>query len=206
MNTVLTMFKEGHDSKDSQTIDVIRTDFDFIETYGMEIIEGRSFSPKLSTDTSNVFIVNEAAAIKFGWNKDAIGKKIGFSKDRNKGEIVGIVKDFHYRSLKNKINPMVFALNHQPARYLSLKINTAKLKETISFVKKKWNDFEKERSFDYFFAKNHFNSLYKTEEKISMLVNLFSGFAILIASLGLLGLAAFTIERRTKEIGIRKVL
>jgi putative ABC transport system permease protein len=206
VNTVLTMFKEGHDAKDSHTIDVIQTDFDFIETYDMQLVKGRSFSPKHSSDTTNVFIVNEAAAEKFGWGLEAIGKKIGFSRDSNRGPIVGIIKDFHYRSLKEKINPMVFELKHEPARFLSLKINTGNLKNTISFVEDKWHEFEKERSFDYFFAGEHFNSLYKSEEKVSMLINLFAGFAIFIASIGLLGLAAFTIEQRTKEIGIRKVL
>jgi putative ABC transport system permease protein len=120
--------------------------------------------------------------------------------------IVGIVKDFHYRSLKQAIGPLAIFLRPRHDTYLSIKMKTDDISGTLSYIEKTWNAFEKERSFEYFFVDENFDSLYHSEERLSQIITFFSFVAIFIACLGLFGLASYTAEQSTKEIGIRKVL
>jgi len=204
--TILTVKQEGKDQKESHTMSIIFADFAYLKTFGIELTAGRNFSEKFATDTTGgVFLINETAARKLGWGKTTIGKKIGFSTT-NLRPIVGIIKDFHYKSLKKMIDPLVINLSTEVEPYLSLKINAENISETIAVVKNKWQTFEKERSFKYFFVDEYFNSLYRVEVQASQLITIFAFIAIFVACLGLFGLASFTTEQRTKEIGIRKVL
>ena len=205
INTVLTVNQEGKDESETHTMEVIYSDFGLLSNYGIKIAYGRDFSKEFSTDTSGVFLINETAAVKLGWGESAVGKKIGFSV-QNMGPIVGIVEDFHYRSLKEAIGPLVICLQPGAGSFLSMKIHAENISETITFVKEKWQAFETERTFDYFFADENFDSLYHSEERMSRIISSFAFIAIFIACLGLFGLASFTAEQRTKEIGIRKVL
>jgi putative ABC transport system permease protein len=185
-------------------MDVIFTDFDFARTYGVEIIKGRDFSRDFSTDLKAAFLINETAARKLGWGSDAVGRKIGFSPDQI-GPVIGIMKDFHYRALREKIGPLVIKLNPEDRIFLSLKIRADDVAGTVAYVKDIWKS-KTEREFDYFFVDEAFDSLYRSEERLSQIIAVFAFMAIFVACLGLFGLASFGAEQRTKEIGVRKVL
>lgn len=202
---VLTTFQEGKSENESLTMDYIFCDHEFVNTYGIEIIKGRDFSKKFATDTSNIYLINETAAEKFGWGEKSVGKKIG-SDENDLGYIVGIVKDFHYKSLKEEIGPLVLMLNKEEFYFLSIKMRTKNISETISFIKNKWGGLEHDRNFEYFFVDERFNSLYQNEKRISRIITYFAILAIFVASLGLFGLASHTAERRKKEISIRKAV
>ncbi|MCP4726342.1 MAG: FtsX-like permease family protein, partial [bacterium] len=198
---------EGRSQNEAETMNVINVDFDFLKTYGIEIAHGRDYSRDFSTDTSTAFLMNEKAAEKLGWGKDAVGKGFAPAGAPNfPSKIIGVFKDYHHRSLKQIIEPLV--LNYQPraGRFLSMKVNTDNLDETIEFVKEKWKVFDPNRELSYFFIDESFDAQYRFEDTLSEIFSYFAFLAILIACLGLFGLASFTAEQRTREIGIRKVL
>lgn len=199
---------EGRPADDSHDMDVILSDEDFVETYGIMIVKGRDFSRSFGSDKAGVFLINETAARKIGWGDAAVGRKIGFSLDEL-GEVVGIMKDFHYDSLKSRIGPLIVRLDPPQlvsrASYLSLKIRGGDIANTVAFVKSKWAGYA-EREFEYFFADENFDALYRSEESAGRLLSAFAVLAVFVACLGLFGLASFAAEQRTKEIGVRKVL
>jgi ABC-type antimicrobial peptide transport system permease subunit len=205
VTSVLTIFQEGKAESESLTFNVIFADYDYIKTYGIKLVSGRDFSQEFSTDKEGAFLLNETAAAKLEGREKALGKKIGFSLE-DLDPVVGIVKDFHYRSLKEVIGPLAISLSPESSYLLSVKINSNTIGETISFIKKTYEKFEKSRRFEYFFIDENFDSLYHSEERLSRIISFFSFIAILVACLGLFGLASFTAEQSTKEIGIRKVL
>ncbi len=204
----LTINLEGRPESESHDADVILADYDFIKTYGIKIVRGRDFSRNFSSDASGVFLINETAAHKIGWGLDAVGKKIGFDSN-DMGEIVGVMKDFHYASLKDRIGTLVVRL--VPAElaargnFLSLKLRGGNIPATVDSVRALWSG-RSEREFEYFFGDENFDSLYRNEERVSRVITAFAVMAIFIACLGLFGLASFAAEQRTKEIGVRKVL
>jgi putative ABC transport system permease protein len=204
-DAVLTTFLEGQPDSVSFTFDYIFSDYDFLKTYEIELLEGRDFSRDFGSDKKGAFLINQTAAAKLGWKEQTVGKKIGYSREVMR-PIVGIVKDFHYRSLKQIIGPLAIYLRPRHETYLSIKMKTDDISGTLSYIEKIWNVFEKERSFEYFFVDENFDSLYHSEERLSQIITLFSFIAIFVACLGLFGLASYTAEQRTKEIGIRKVL
>ena len=183
----------------------IFSDIDFVKTYKLELIEGRDFSREYSTDASDAYLINETAAKELGWNNKTLAKRIRFPF-MNFGPIIGIVKDFHFEPLKEEIKPLVITVSKMENIYLSLKLNTENIQETISFIENKWKEFEPGRDFRYFFVDKNFNSYYTQEERTREILNYFSVLTIFITCLGLFGLASFTAERKTKEIGIRKVM
>ena len=203
--SVITVFQEGKSEKETHTFDYIYSDYDFAKTFGLEIIQGRDFSKEFASEEENAYLINETAAAKLGWGNNAVGKKIGISDERM-FPIVGIVKDFHYKSLKETIGPLAIYLLPTNFAYLSIKMNTADITATLAYIETTWKTFEKERSFDYFFVDENFDALYNSEERLSHIITVFAVVAIFIACLGLFGLASFTAEQSTKEIGIRKVL
>jgi len=184
------------------------TDYDFAKTFGIKIIEGRYFSKEFSTD-SNAVVLNQAAVKEFGIT-NPIGKRI-FSFDDNNNplalNIIGVIKDFHTADLHNKISPVVFALNDPSDRqFLSLKMKVNKAKECIELVETLWNNFNPGKPVEYFFMDQDYELFYKDDIRIGKLFTSFSVLAIFIACLGLFGLISFSAERRTKEVGVRKVL
>ncbi len=203
--TVLTTFLEGQPDSVSFTFDYIFADYDFLKTYEIELLKGRDFSRDFGSDEEGAFLVNETAAAKLGWGEESIGKKIGYSREMMR-PIVGVIKDFHYRSLKEVIGPLAIFLRPRHDTYLSIKMNTNDISGVLAYIEKTWNAFEKERSFEYFFVDENFDSLYHSEERLSQIITFFSFIAIFVACLGLFGLASYTAEQSTKEIGIRKVL
>ncbi len=203
--TVLTLFQEGKPESVTHTFDFIFADYDFVKTYEIEIAEGRDFSREFGADKDGAFLINEIAVSKLGWGEETLGKRIGYS-DEVMRPIVGIVKDFHYKSLKKVIGPLAIFLAPEDHPFLSIKMNTNDISATLSTIEKTWKSFEKDRSFEYFFVDENFDALYHSEEQLSQIITFFACIAIFVASLGLFGLASYTAEQSTKEIGIRKVL
>jgi len=193
----------------AQTVDFrlpfVRVDHDFFKTYRMQIVAGRDFSRQFRTDSTEAFILNETAASALGWAspKDAIGQE--FSYGEGEGRIIGVVKDFHFESLHQQIKPMVFYLSPFLLR-ISVRIRAGDIPETLVFLQDRWQSYRLDYPFSYFFVDDRFDQRYAKDEKLGQLFGVFSSLAIFVAGLGLLGLASFVTEQRTKEIGVRKVL
>lgn len=182
-------------------LDWIPADHDFIKTLGLELTAGRDFSKEFPTDTKEAYILNEAAVKEIGW-ENPIGKWLEIVK---RGTVIGVVKDFHYKSLHNSIGPAALYIWPEGLHYLMVRISAADMPASIAFLGKKWEQFFPARQFEYFFFDEDFDRLYKTEMRLGEIFDHVAGLAIFIACLGLFGLASFTAEQRTKEIGIRKV-
>ncbi|MCJ7487213.1 MAG: ABC transporter permease, partial [Candidatus Aminicenantes bacterium] len=200
---------EDRPERESFSAWTIWSDFDFAKTYAISIVQGRDFSRSFTSDAGGVFLINETAARRMGWGPDAVGRKIGFDTNDLR-EVVGIMKDFHFGSLRDPIEPLVVRLASAEelvprTRFLSLKLREGDMAATLAFVKSKWAE-RSERGFEYFFADENFDSLYRNEERVGRIITAFAAMAIFVACLGLFGLASFAAEQRTKEIGVRKVL
>ncbi len=185
----------------------ITTDYGFISTYGMRMAAGRNFSKAFSTDTSN-WVINETAVLALGWKnaQNAIGKDLKYGD--TPGKVIGVVKDFHFESLHQKIIPLLFMLPSHEDYYgqVSVKIDGRNVQSTLSTIQDTWHKYLPETPFDFTFLDAKFDQLYRSEQQQSSLFTIFSCIAIFIACLGLFGLSAFTITQRVKEIGVRKVL
>lgn len=179
-------------------------DYDFLETYGLEIAAGRYFSKEFTTDESNAVIINEALARSLGW-EDPVGKSMDIKGELEGGVVIGVIKDFHTRSLHYTVEPLLF---YFAPRYenVSVRIAGENIPETIQFLQDKWQAFDSSYPFEYYFLDQRFAQFYDSEQRLMQIFGIFSMLAIFIACLGLLGLAAYTAEQRTKEIGVRKVL
>ncbi len=177
-------------------------DYDYLKTMQMDIVKGRNFSLSHSSDSTSAVIINEAAARKFGW-ANPVGKQ--FEGTPNK-TVIGVVKDFNFFSLHSKIGPLIMSINPDQFYYLMIRVKPENLPATISFINKTWAGVVPDKPFDYSFLDQHFNEIYKNDERTGQMFGFFSTLAILIACLGLFGLAAYTGEQRIKEIGVRKVL
>ncbi len=185
----------------------VSIDREFFRTYGMEMQAGRDLSKDIPTDDSLAFIINETAAKAYGWSNLSEGIDKDFNYANTKGKLIGVVKDFHFESLHQSIIPLVF-FSRKGGSYnnLSIKISGNELTKGLEHIEKVWKDFLPNRPFNYQFLSEKYQHLYEEEKKQNMLFTLFSGLAILIACLGLFGLATFNTLLRVKEIGIRKVL
>ncbi|MFC2157004.1 ABC transporter permease [Acidobacteriota bacterium] len=180
-------------------------DYDFFSTYEMELAAGRDFSREYSTDASEGFILNETAVQRIGWTaEEAIGQT--FQYGRRKGRVVGVMKDFHFESLHQQISPMVFYISPSDYRQMSVRLSPDNIPAVLAFLERKWAEYQPNYPFSYSFIDERFEQLYQTEQRLGQIIRAFSVLAIIIACLGLFGLAAFTAEHRTKEIGIRKVM
>ena len=182
-------------------------DVDYVKTLGLKIIAGRSFSSQFPTDTLQAVMINRNAAGKLGYTPEqAIGKWIkNVTRDTIRRTIVGVVEDYHYVSLKDPIGPLVISTGRD-RRLALIKIKTANVQSAINDIKKVYADAAPNYPFEYNFLDERFNELYKTEARQEYVLSIFSIIAIFIACLGLFGLASYTAMKRTKEIGVRKVL
>jgi len=200
-------------SDNAVSMQIWSIDYDYLKTLGMEITAGRDFSEAFGADSSAV-ILNESAAKNFGFN-NPIGKRIyrfGFTPDQSVDPnnletftVVGVVKDFHYASLRQNIGALGFLLRRSRS-FISFRFKAEEVSSVIAFLKSKWQEFGPDQPFAYSFLDERFNDMYRTETRIGEVFSIFAGLAIFTACLGLFGLASFTAEQRTKEIGIRKVL
>lgn len=195
----------GADESTQKQYRVIGVDYDYMRTYGLKLIAGRTFSKSFGSDDSAV-IFNRKAIEQLGFNKpeEALNKRIDFWGARY--TIIGVTENFHQQSLQDAYEPLILRLIRGVNGYLSVKANGADARKTIDVVKAGWNKFFPGNTFDYFFLDEHFNDQYKADQRFGQVFGLFTGLAILVGCLGLFGLASFTTIQRTKEIGIRKVL
>ncbi len=186
----------------------------FMKLYGIELKEGRGLNGS-ETDKTSGFLVNEAAAKKLKWeNGTAIGKEIGYSVGEKAsgwhiektGRVLGVVKDFHVGTLRKEIEPLLIHYYPQFMGNMSIKLSKGDPSQTIKSLEAVWKQAVPNRPFEYSFLDDEFTDTYKREQQLRSVVAVFAGIAIAISCLGLLGLAAYTAETRTKEIGIRKVL
>ena len=183
---------------------IYHIDYDFLHTLNIPVVMGRNFSKEFPTDSSGV-LINEAAVGQLGWSGlNPLGRSIVRS-GQNEYKVVGVVADFHYASLKQKIAPLMMLLGKNYGG-LIIKLKPGDIKSYTDDLKKKWNSYHPDGAFTYQFLDENFASLYAAEQSTGQIFTSFTVIAILIASLGLFGLAAFVTEQRTKEIGIRKVL
>jgi putative ABC transport system permease protein len=193
---------EGKNPDDRTEFEIIRVNHGMIETLGIDMTAGRTFSPEFSADTTSI-IFNEKG-IAFMGLKDPIGKTVKlWGKDMR---IVGVTKDFHFESLHENVKPLFFVLNPYDTYLLMVRLTAGTEKETLAKVQQLYHKFNPDFTFDYRFVDDDYQLQYAAEQRVSILSRYFAGLAILISCLGLFGLAAFTAERRMKEIGIRKVL
>ena len=202
---------EQKDKMEDHAIILAQTDYDYAKTLGLEFVKGRDFDRNMGTDAKEAVIINETAVKEFGWQDEPIGKKIlyGFELDGTGGrmmKVIGVVKDFHFRSLHNKIEPVIFFISERPRDMLACKINPDDKIATLAYIEQKWNDFNAKRPFNYSFLEDDLNKMYVSDDKIGLIIMIAAFLTIFIALLGLLGLSSFVAEQRTKEIGIRKVV
>jgi putative ABC transport system permease protein len=190
-------------------VDLYSADFDFIKTMGMTIVEGRDFSRDVGSDTTYAVLVNQAMVKRMAWD-NPIGKKFIFAGAGPSGtdiekRVVGVVKDYHQNSLYDAIEPLMILLDQNDNNVL-IRTGEGDVRKSLAAIEKAWKEIFPTYLFEYNFLDADFNSQYKADEKRSQIFTAFSGLTIVIACLGLLGLAAFTTEQRTKEIGVRKVI
>lgn len=182
-------------------------DYNFIDVFGMEIIKGRNFSKKFGADTSEAIIINETFVNSIGW-ANPIGKQVPATwggGDENRSVVVGVVKDIYARSLHLEKKPVVFGCR-PGAFWVHVRIRSDNISKTLSHIENVYNQFKTRFPNERFFLDDQFNQMYRSEVKLGQMLVYFSGLAIFIACLGIFGLSTYTAERRTKEIGVRKVL
>ncbi|WNJ16979.1 ABC transporter permease [Pontibacter sp. G13] len=193
-----------------ETIKVVGVDERFMETMEIPLLEGRNFDRSRATDPHQAFIVNEALVRKMGWEQP-LGKRIQWglmanNQAQNDGQVVGVIADYHFNSLHQEVDPLVWIFSSRGIGRLLVKMNGHQLKETLTFVEDKWTTFDSSHPMESFFLDSFFLQQYETERRLMDLFMGFSLLTILIACLGLYGLASFVTKRRVKEIGIRKVM
>mgnify|MGYP005725316633 CR=1 FL=1 len=203
-----SLYPKGRDGGEQFQINLNFVDYDFINAYGLETLAGRNFSPEFATDPMRTILINEAAMKKLGFTsaEEAVGKIYRLGINKIDGEIIGVVKDFHIASLQEEIKPLVMLYFTEVYSVFSVKIQSADVSETLAALEASWQEFVPEFPFQYRFLDDYINSLYQQEEQTQAMVGVFSGLAVFIACLGLFGLASFSVQKRTKEIGVRKVL
>ena len=197
------------ESNSTQLVKTLRydVDYNYIPTLGMQMAVGRNFSKAYGTDSAGV-ILNETAAQTLGWNNKAIGRTISHTENdgtKRTYRVIGVIKDFHFRSLHERISPLVMVLGKNSGTVI-VKIKTKDIPGLLASLKTQWEQLTADAPFSYSFLDQRFNETYLAEQKTGRILGLFAGLTIFVACLGLFGLATFTAEQRTKEIGVRKVL
>jgi putative ABC transport system permease protein len=179
----------------------VDVDYDYIETMGLQVISGRSFSPNIASD-KNAFMINETLAKELNWS-DPEGKTI---EREGVHQIIGMVKDFHFASLHQEIGPLIFTMRpYMGFDFLLVRFKTDNLNVLINNVRKAWENIDPNEPFEYYFLDDVFNEMYKAEQKLGTMLLYIAILAIIIACMGLFGLALYSTEQSTKEIGLRKV-
>jgi putative ABC transport system permease protein len=213
-------FPEGFSTDQPQTMDLLHVDSGYLEVMKIPIMEGRNFSDDMASDREESVLINRTAVRSFGWDS-AVGKRFVFPSieddsqdqppaDANEGpdalNIIGVVEDFHVASLREKIEPLIITNNFDNFADISLRIAPGNISATLDKIKGRWKSLVPNQPFNYFFLDESFDSQYRAEERMGNLSLRFSLLAIFVGCLGLFGMASFSAEQRTKEIGIRKVL
>ncbi len=203
-------FLEGNTIDEAVICKINYSDHDVVETFGYEIVAGRDFSKQYATDISTAILVNEATLKSLGLNlANAVGARLNtvWNDENRTFEIVGVVRDFHYQSLHEVVRPFVFLLSRDlDLPYMVLQLETSDYSATLTRLEQIWQEHLPQVPFEFSFLDEQVNQQYQQEQQQAKLVGYFTILAIFIACLGLYGLASFTAARKTKEIGIRKVL
>jgi len=202
VNMYQNYWYEGMSSDMNPMIRWIVVDHDFLETFKIELVAGRNFSRDFQSDVERAYVLNESALKEIGWDS-ALGKEFEIV---DKGTIIGVVKDFHFKPLHQKIEPVALCIYPRLFQYIHIRISPEGISRSLDFLKNKWQELIPNQSFEYYFIDETFDSLYKSEMRLSKIFSVVTALAIFIACLGLFGLAAFMAEQRTKEVGIRKIL
>jgi putative ABC transport system permease protein len=179
------------------------TGYGFTKTLGVEMAAGRDFSKGYRSDTVN-YLINESAAKMMGMQHDAVGKQVKFWNGN--GNIIGVMKDFHIASLHTPIKPLILCLAPSNTGYMMIRLHPEQTKEALAAIGRVTRNFNTAYPFEYHFTDEAYDQMYKSETQVNALVKYFGFLAVVISCLGLFGMIAFNAERRTKEIGIRKVL
>ena len=210
--------RPGQDESSKVDMNQAWTDDEFIETFGIELVAGRYFDSAFPGDwtRTGAIVVNEAVVARLGF--EAAGEAVGVEFDgieelildseeqsRLQPSIVGVVRDFHYATLHKPIEPLVLFANY-PGGYAMIKIDSEHMSEGLSAIEEAWHEINPDFAFEYFFVEDTFARLHEAEQRFDRVFVSFAALAVVIACLGLVGLSSFTAERRTKEIGVRKVL
>lgn len=187
-------------------LDAYFVDYDYIDQFGLKILAGRSFSRDFVTDSTEAMIVNEKAVQLLGYAlpEEALGAK--FDQWGRQGQIVGVVKDFHFRSLQQNVLPLTIRIEPNNMNIIAVKLKPENIQQTVASIETAWQSVMPDTPFNYYFLDEFFDRQYRTEERFGNLFLSFAALAILISCLGLLGLAAYSTLQRRREIGIRKVL
>jgi putative ABC transport system permease protein len=198
----------GEEDPKNQSMFHLFFDHDFIPLYEIEMAAGRAFQKEMSTDIAGSFLINEAAVAAFGWSsaEEAIGKRLKTGFGGRVNPIIGVTKNFHYRGLQTQVEPLVMEYNPQLFRYLTLSVDISDITNSMTIIESQWKSLYPNHPFESFFLDSDFDRQYRADEQVGRIFGLFTFLGLFIACLGLLGLASFTTETRTKEIGIRKVL
>ncbi|MGD9345944.1 MAG: ABC transporter permease [Candidatus Aminicenantes bacterium] len=203
----LSYYLPGKDPNSSVRASVFDVDYDFIKTFGMEILWGRDFSREFSTDAADAVILNETFARQLGLGPDIVGKQIiDVSNPKFQPTVIGVVKDFHHQSMKLRINPMMLRMQPEGFAWIAARIAPHNIPATLERIKTVWKDQFPDREFNHYFVDDNYRQRYPEEDKMQDVYLVFGFLAIFVACLGLYGLASFATEQRAKEIGIRKVL
>lgn len=203
VHSTSAFFWEGKTETDSILVHQFTVDHDYVKTLGMEIVAGRDFSREFPSDTRTAYIVNETLTKLLGY-EDPIGKGV-ILYDR-KGSIIGVVKDFNFKSAHKKIEPLILRIDPRRDRYVFVKIEGANVPRTIATIEETYYKHNPQYPFTFSFLDEALDNLYRSDKRTGKIFNYFTALAIFISCLGLFGLASFMIEQRTKEIGVRKVM
>jgi putative ABC transport system permease protein len=199
-------------TKSEWSSSMIIVDFDYIQVMGMKVVAGRAFSKDFIADSSDAFVVNEAFVEVYGLGnpEKAIGKELDWNRWDNQkikhGRIIGVVQDFNFKSLREKVTPMVMHIFPQVSWKMAARVKSENLDETIAHFKKTYETLDPEWAFSYSFLDQNFEAMYKTERKLGTMFSIFTYLAIAVACLGLFGLVEYSVNQRTKEVSIRKVM
>ncbi len=204
---ILAQIEDAEGKMVDRGIDLYSADYQYLDAMGMKVVHGRNFSKDNPGDTAHSVLVNESMVARMGW-KDPLGKKFLFGGGPggpNERLVVGVIKDYNQNSLYDMIEPLIILWQKQ-SNYVFVRVAPGDLHKSMAAIEKEWKGIYPESPFEYVFLDEDLNSQYRADEKRSQIFTAFSGLTIFIACLGLLGLAAFTTEQRTKEIGVRKVI
>ena len=197
---------EGHDPEKQIFVPTMGVDYDFIPTYGLNIIAGRDFNKDAGRDHLESFIINRKFIDQFNWGspEEAIGKEINL--ESKIGKVIGVIDDFHFTSLQFPIEALILEINIASFNTFSFNVHKSKFQEVTSFLEDKWRTHFPEKTFEYSFLSNKINDQYQSEKRMSWIISIFAVLAIFISCLGSYGLVMFSAKRKEKEIGVRKVL
>jgi putative ABC transport system permease protein len=196
-------------SDNSQLVNFLSVGYGFLDVLGIELKEGRDFSPAFPTDTLDAIILNETAVRQLGVHEPAVGQQIIWAENQDTtyyAGIIGVVKDFHFTSLHQEIKPFAFVITPARTWLLTAKISGPDVRQTLVKMESAWSAMMPDRPFDYYFLDESIDKLYQSERHFRTVFSVMTVLSLIIACLGLLGLASFATEQRTKEIGIRKVM